>query len=65
MVQKLIGGLIAIVIGLALLPVVADFADEVATEYAGESFVPLVELLPVIYVIVLFAGVVGFIAYKK
>ena len=65
MVNKLIGGLIAIVIGLALLPVVADFADGVATTYAGENFVALVELLPILYVIILFAGVVGFIATRK
>jgi hypothetical protein len=65
MVNKLIGGLIAIVIGLALLPVVADFADDVATTYSAENFAPLVELLPILYVIILFAGVVGFIATRK
>ena len=70
MVNRLIQAMIAIVIGLALLPVVAGFAESLTTD-GGETGDPgalfdtpagaLVDLLPVLYVIVLVAGVVGFI----
>ena len=62
--NRLIQAMIAIVIGLALLPVVADFATEL-TDTGGAledtAAGSLVDLLPVLYVIVLVAGVVGFI----
>ena len=64
MVNKLIQAMIAIVIGLALLPVVSDFATGL-TESGGDlEDTPagtLVDLLPIIYVIVLISGVVGFV----
>lgn len=65
MVNRLIQSLIAMVIGLALLPVVNDFATGLtATGGAleGTTTGSLVDLLPVIYVITLVAGAVGFIA---
>ena len=65
MVNKLIQAMIAIVIGLALLPVVVDFADQLTNTTDGPlADTPagtLVDLLPVLYVIVLLAGVVGFV----
>ena len=64
MVNKLLQGMIAIVVGLALLPVVNDFATEL-TEDGGaleESAAgALVDLVPILYVIVLISGVVGFV----
>ncbi len=64
MVNKLLQGMIAIVVGLALLPVVNDFATEL-TESGGaleESAAgSLVDLIPILYVIVLISGVVGFV----
>lgn len=64
MVNKLIQAMIAIVIGLALLPVVANFATEL-TETGGlledTPAGAMVNLLPVLYVIILVAGVVGFV----
>lgn len=68
MVNKLIQSLIAMVIGLALLPVVADFASELTgTGGALEATTTgaLVDLLPVIYVITLVAGAVGYIATSR
>lgn len=68
MVNKLIQSLIAMVIGLALLPVVSDFASTLtATGGAleGTTTGSLVDLLPVIYVITLVAGSVGYIAYNR
>lgn len=64
MVNKLIQAMIAIVIGLALLPVVAQFADNLTGAggaLEGTTSAALVDLLPVLYVIVLIGGVVGFI----
>ena len=68
MVNQLIQGMIAIVIGLALLPVIAGFVEELTgTDGAFEEgpVSALIELLPVLYVIVLIVGVVGFIYTSK
>ena len=68
MVNKIIGVMIMLVIGLALLPVVNDFAtDLTGTGGALENTTTgsLVDLLPVIYVIILLAGAVGYIATSR
>jgi hypothetical protein len=65
MVSKIIGALIALVIGLALLPVVGDFVDGLTgtgMQYEATTVGSLIDLLPVLYVIILVAGTVGFIA---
>ena len=64
MVNQLIQGMIVIVIGLALLPVINDFVVDLTEEggaLADQTAGTLVELLPVLYVIVLVSGVVGFV----
>jgi len=68
MVNKLIGGLIAMVVGLALLPVVGDAVEELAG--AGGAFEDttvgsLLGLLPILFVIILVAGVVILIPRKQ
>ena len=68
MVNKLIQSLIAMVIGLALLPVVAGFAEDLTGQggaLADTTTGALVDLLPVIYVITLVAGAVGYIATSR
>ena len=68
MVSKLIGALIAMVIGLALLPVVGNFASELTGEggeFAGTTVGALIDLLPVLYVIILVAAAVGYIAVSR
>lgn len=65
MVSKLIQALIAMVIGLALLPVVGDFAAELtgtSGQFEDTTVGALIDLLPVLYVIILVAAAVGFIA---
>lgn len=69
MVNKLIQMMIAMVIGLALLPVVNDFVTDL-TETGGalegnDTLIALVELLPVLYVIVLVAGSIAYITIGK
>lgn len=68
MVNKIIGVMIALVIGLALLPVVNDFASDLTGEggaLTGTTTGSLVDLLPVLYVIILVAGAVGYIATSR
>jgi hypothetical protein len=65
MVSKIIGALIALVIGLALLPVVGEFVDGLTGTgmvYEDTTVGALIDLLPILYVIILVAGTVGFIA---
>ncbi len=65
MVNRIIGVMITIVIGLALLPVVNQFATDL-TGTGGSledtTLGALVDLLPIVYVIILVAGAVGYIA---
>jgi hypothetical protein len=68
MVSKIIGVMIALVIGLALLPVVNSFATELTGtggDLEGTTVGALVDLLPVLYVIILVAGAVGYIATSR
>lgn len=61
MVNKLIGGLIAIVVGLALMPVIADVVDDltgVGMAYENTAPGSLINLIPLIFVIVIVAGTV-------
>ena len=64
MTNKLIGALIAIVIGLALLPVVVSFV-ETAEESLEGGVETLVGLLPILYVIMIIGGAVGYLSFKK
>jgi len=68
MVNKIIGVMIMLVIGLALLPVVNGFATDLTGtggDLEGTTTGSLVDLLPVIYVIILLAGAVGYIATSR
>jgi len=60
--------MIMLVIGLALLPVVSEFATDLTGDggaLTGTTTGALVDLLPVIYVIILLAGAVGYIATSR
>lgn len=70
MVNRLIQMMIAMVIGLALLPVVNDFVTDLTNETDGAlagntTLISLVELLPILYVIVLVAGSIAYISIGK
>jgi len=68
MVKNSLQALIGIVIGLALLPVVATFASDLTGtggQLEGTTVGALVDLMPILYVIILVAGAVGYVAYKK
>jgi hypothetical protein len=68
MVSKIIGVMIALVIGLALLPVVNTFVTDLTGtggDLEGTTVGALVDLLPILYVIILVAGAVGYIATSR
>lgn len=68
MVKNLISALIGMVVGLALLPVVGDFAAELTgTDGAFEDTTvgALIDLIPVLYVIIVVSAAVGFIAFSR
>jgi len=68
MTSKLIGGLLTIVIGLSLLPVVNSFvADLTGTGmvYEDTTIGTLIDLVPLFYVIVIVGGVVALIAFNR
>lgn len=68
MINKLFGALVTIVVGLALLPVVNDFANELTSSGGalyGTTSGALVDLLPVFYVIILVAGTIGYVAINR
>lgn len=68
MVNKIIGVMITMVIGLALLPVVGEFASTltgVGGQFVDTIVGSLINLLPVIYVIILVAGSVAYIVTSR
>jgi hypothetical protein len=68
MTNKLIGGLVAIVIGLALLPVVADFVDDLTGNggtFADSNIGTMIDLIPVLYVIIIVAGVAAYVVTSR
>lgn len=68
MVSRLISALIAIVIGLALLPVVGDFVDGLTgtgMQYENTTVGSLIDLLPVLYVIILVAATVAYVVISS
>jgi hypothetical protein len=68
MSNKLIGGLLTIVIGLSLLPVINSFVTDltgVGGVYADTTIGTLVDLVPLFYVIVIVGGVVALIAWGR
>ncbi len=68
MVNKIIGVMIALVIGLALLPVINTFVTDLTGaggDLEATTVGALVDLLPILYVIILVAGAVGYIATSR
>jgi hypothetical protein len=68
MTGKIIQVMIALVIGLALLPVIGDFVDGltgVGMAYENTTVGSLIDLLPVLYVIILVAGSVAYVVWSS
>ena len=68
MSNRLIGTMIFLVIGLALLPVIAGFVDDLAGtggQFENTGTGTLINLIPVLYVIGLVTGSVASLAIAK
>ena len=62
--QRLFLALLIIAIGLALLPVVADFVNELTGtggDFETGPIGSLIKLLPTLYVLMIVGGVVGYV----
>ena len=62
-VAILIGVLIAVVIGVSLIPVIVSSVDGLSTATTPSSVLHLSALLPIAFVAILIIGAVGFIAH--
>lgn len=68
MINKLIGGMITLVVGLSLLPVISDVTASLTGTgmvYEGTTTGSLIDLLPLIFVIVLVAMTVILVPKKQ
>ena len=69
MTSKILGAVVTIVIGLAMLPIVNEFVDNLTNEatgsLAGTTTGSLVSLLPILYVLILVAGTIGYVAFSR
>lgn len=79
MISKIIGALIAVVIGLALLPVANDFVEDLTVapvtdgtdvlttggRFYDTSTGSLIDLLPILFVIIIVGGIVGAVIWAS
>lgn len=66
--SKLLQGMIGIVFGLVLLPVVNSFATDLTTsggQLENSPVAPLVDLLPIVFVIAIVAGAIAYVSFSK
>ena len=62
-IAGLIGIAIAIVVGVALVPVVVDTVNGLDTDTTPSTVLNIADLLPIVFIAILIIGAVGFIAY--
>ena len=61
-IASLIGVVVSIVIGIALIPVVTGAVSDLDTTNMDSSVISLVNILPIIVVTILIVGAVGYFA---
>ena len=64
MVGVLIGIVIALVVGVSLIPVIVDQVNSLDTEVTPASVINLANLLPIIFIAVIIIGAVGFLSRR-
>ena len=64
MVGVLIGIVIALVVGVSLIPVIVDQVNSLDTEVTPTSVINLANLLPIIFIAVVIIGAVGFLSRR-
>lgn len=65
MVQKLLGAMLAIVVGVAMLPTITDSIDSIDTANLPSAVQSLVDLLPVLFVVIIVSGAVAYIRFNR
>ncbi len=65
MINKLLGAMLAIVIGIAMLPTVTNVIAGLDTANLPVAVTSLVDLLPILFVIIIVAGAVSYISFSK
>lgn len=65
MAGKLLGAMLSIVIGIAMLPTVTNVIGGLDTSTLPTAVKSLVDLLPVLFVILIVAGSVSYISFNK
>ncbi len=65
MVGVLIGIVIALVVGVSLVPVIVDQVNSLDTEITPTSVINLANLLPIIFIAVIIIGAVGFLSRRQ
>lgn len=64
MINKLIGALLAIVVGVTMLPTITDTIDSLETSDFPAGVESMVDLLPILFVVIIVAGAVAYIRFK-
>ena len=64
MVGVLIGIVIALVVGVSLIPVIVDQVNSLDTTVTPTSVINLANLLPIIFIAVIIIGAVGFLSRR-
>lgn len=65
MINRLLGALLAIVVGVAMLPTITGTINTLDTTTLPSAVVSLVDLLPILFVIIIVAGAVSYIRFKE
>ena len=65
MINKLLGAMLAIVVGIAMLPTITDVIAGLDTTTLPTAVASLVDLLPILFVIIIVAGAVAYISFKR
>jgi len=64
-INRLLGALLAIVVGVAMLPTITGTINTLDTTTLPSAVVSLVDLLPILFVIIIVAGAVSYIRFKE
>lgn len=65
MINNLLGAMLAIVIGIAMLPTVTNVIAGLDTQTLPVAVTSLVDLLPILFVIIIVAGAVRYISFRN
>lgn len=65
MINRLLGAMLAIVIGVAMFPTVNDTIAGLDLTEAPTAVTSLIDLLPILFVVIIVAGAVSYISFSR